>query len=209
MKPSDRPVIYGHGERRPGSHPYLWPVVLDVCRRHGVRTALDIGCGNGTTCLELRKEGIEAIGMEPSADGFEIARVRLGDKGVYHAGVNDPSETVVEKDFDAVICTEVVEHLYAPAALPKFAKVELKADGILIVSTPFHGYLKNLAICLANKWDRHHNPLYDGGHIKFWSRGTLTALLESHGFSVVEFHGVGRLPLFWKSMVLVGQNCGT
>jgi len=146
--------------------------------------------------------------MEPSADGFEIARVRLGDKGVYHAGVHDPSDAVVEKDFDAVICTEVVEHLYSPAALPKFAKAKLKADGILIVSTPFHGYLKNLVICLANKWDRHHNPLYDGGHIKFWSRGTLTVLLESHGFSVVEFHGVGRLPLFWKSMVLVGRNCG-
>lgn len=202
MNHSASVTIYGHGERRPGSHPYLWPVILDICRRHGVRSALDIGCGNGTTCLELRKEGIEAIGMEPSADGFKVARTRLGDKGVYNAGVYDPPDTIAEKDSDAVICTEVVEHLYSPAALPRFAGAKLKESGILIVSTPFHGYLKNLIISLANKWDPHHDPL----HIKFWSRATLTTLLESEGLSVVEFHGVGRFHRLWKSMVLVARK---
>jgi 2-polyprenyl-6-hydroxyphenyl methylase/3-demethylubiquinone-9 3-methyltransferase len=66
--------------------------------------------------------------------------------------------------------------------------------------------LKNLALSIANKWDFHHTPLWHGGHIKFWSRKTLSQLLTEGGFEVVGFHGVGRLPLLWKSMVIVARK---
>jgi predicted RNA methylase len=33
-----------------------------------------------------------------------------------------------------------------------------------------------------------------GGHIKFWSRRTLTALLEDNGFRGMGFSGAGRVP---------------
>ena len=75
--------------------------------------------------------------------------------------------------------------------------------GLVIVSTPYHGYLKYLAIALPNRWDAHHCPWYDGGHVKFWSRRSLTQLLEQNGFRVVDFVGVGRFPWLWNSMVLV------
>jgi len=44
-----------------------------------------------------------------------------------------------------------------------------------------------------------------GGHIKFWSRATLTALLAEEGFTVAHFEGAGRLPYLWKSMVVVAH----
>lgn len=74
-----------------------------------------------------------------------------------------------------------------------------------MISTPYHGYLKNLALSAFNKWDKHHTPLWHGGHIKFWSRRTLTSLIEANGFRVTEFHGVGRAPWLWKSMILVAR----
>lgn len=74
-----------------------------------------------------------------------------------------------------------------------------------MISTPYHGYLKNLALSVFNKWDKHHTPLWHGGHVKFWSRKTLTQLLEANGFKVTEFHGAGRLPWLWKSMILVAK----
>ena len=53
-----------------------------------------------------------------------------------------------------------------------------------------------------NKWDDHHTVLWDDGHIKFWSKKTLTKLLEEFGFTVTNFKGAGRLPYLWKSMVI-------
>lgn len=77
--------------------------------------------------------------------------------------------------------------------------------GEIIISTPYHGYLKNLVISLLNGWDKHFTALWDGGHIKFWSRKTLTQLLEEFGFEIVAFKGSGRLPYLWKSMFIKAQ----
>ena len=82
----------------------------------------------------------------------------------------------------------------------------LGGPGQLICSTPYHGYLKNLALSLVNKWDDHHNPLWDGGHIKFFSRDSLTRLLREAGLVNISFRGAGRLPYLWKSMVLAADR---
>ena len=77
---------------------------------------------------------------------------------------------------------------------------------MFMVSTPYHGWLKNVAIAVFNKWDAHHTLFWDGGHIKFWSRATLSKLLEEVGFEVIGFHGCGRAPYLWESMIIVGRK---
>ena len=129
----------------------------------------------------------------------------MGDEpNFYNLGVQDDPDVVVAAEglFDAVVSTEVIEHLFSPHLLPQFARALLRENGKLIVTTPYHGYLKNLALSVAGKWDHHHTALWHGGHIKFFSRTTLTKLLEENGFRVVAFHGVGRAPYLWKSMML-------
>ena len=71
-----------------------------------------------------------------------------------------------------------------------------------MISTPYHGYLKNLVMAATGKMDAHFTVLWDGGHIKFWSRKTLTQLLEEFGFEVIGFKGSGRFPYIWKSMFI-------
>lgn len=75
----------------------------------------------------------------------------------------------------------------------------------MIISTPYHGYLKNLVLSLLGQMDYHFHVLWDGGHIKFWSKKTLTKLLEEQGVEDIEFRGCGRFPFLWKSMVLRGR----
>lgn len=108
--------------------------------------------------------------------------------------------------FDTVISTEVIEHLYDPLQFLIFCHQILAktGHGELIVSTPYHGYLKNLALALSGKLDSHFGPLWQGGHIKFWSRATLSAAFDQAGFRVTDFTGSGRFPYFWKSMILKG-----
>ena len=104
--------------------------------------------------------------------------------------------------FDTIISTEVIEHLYDPQGFVEFCKQAIGGKGEIIISTPYNGYLKNLALSLFNKWDEHINPLWYGGHIKLWSKATLTRALENSGFKFVAFRGCGRLPYFWKSMIV-------
>ena len=202
----DSQSVYRHDDRPPCASGYLVPVVVDVCRATGARRVLDLGCGNGTLCRALADAGFEVVGLEPSPSGIEAAR-RSVPEGTFHGGsVYDGPAAVPESNFDVVVSTEVVEHLFRPAALPELAFAKLKPGGRFVVSTPYHGYLKNLLLALANRWDFHHSPNWDGGHVKFWSRRTLTDLLESCGFEVLEFRGVGRCPWLWKSMVLVARK---
>jgi 2-polyprenyl-6-hydroxyphenyl methylase/3-demethylubiquinone-9 3-methyltransferase len=82
----------------------------------------------------------------------------------------------------------------------------LKPSGHFIVSTPYHGWLKNVALALSGKMDNHFTALWDGGHIKFWSRETLSELLTEKGFTDLRFVGAGRVPYIWKSMILTARK---
>ncbi|MGD0444807.1 MAG: methyltransferase domain-containing protein [Edaphobacter sp.] len=58
----------------------------------------------------------------------------------------------------------------------------LKPGGIIVITTPYHGYLKNLMLAVFGKMDSHFTVLWDHGHIKFWSRRTLAMALTEVGF---------------------------
>jgi SAM-dependent methyltransferase len=187
---------------------YLSPKVIGALRQLDVRRVLDLGAGNGALCAELSRYGYEVVGAENDEKGVALARAAHPGVPFYRYGIQDDPQGFlkIERPFDAVVSTEVVEHLFSPHLLPQFARRVLRTDGYLIVTTPYHGYAKNLALSILDRWDEHHSPLWHGGHIKFWSRKTLTLLLSSNGFIVQQFAGVGRVPYFWKSMVLVAKK---
>lgn len=190
----------------PPSHHILEPLILEICKKFRVHKALDFGCGNGALSRSLQEAGMEVTGCDIDLQGIEIAaRCPSRVKYVHLAGYEDPQK-LGDGNFDAVISTEVIEHLFFPRYLPRFAKAVLKPGGYLIISCPYHGYLKNLVVSVLNKWDFHHDPLTDGGHIKFWSRQTLAQLIQGEGFKVLEFRGAGRFRFLWKSMIIVAQE---
>jgi len=208
---SDLVNNYGWAEAEsPESCEYIAPIVHSILRSMDVQRVVDIGAGNGALCGLLSAAGMNPVGIEYDALGVEVACRAYPSINFYQAGVQDEPAPIVaiEGRFEAAVSTEVVEHLFAPHLLPRFASKLLAPCGKLIVTTPYHGYFKNLALSVAGRWDRHHTALWHGGHIKFWSRATLTELLEANGFRVVGFHGVGRMPYLWKSMVLVAELKG-
>ena len=168
---------------------------------------LDVGCGNGLTCGEFIKFGCEVVGIDLSRQGIEIARKLIHkDDSRCSRLTTDCSTNLGEAPFDIVVSTEVIEHLYSPREYTQGCFRALRPGGRFICTTPYHGYLKNLVLSLAGKWDSHANPLWDGGHIKLWSRKTLTRLLTETGFTNLRFHGAGRMPYLWMTMVMSGDK---
>jgi len=183
-----------------GAHAWVVPAVLALLPARSGLSILDAGCGNGFLAGRLAALGHRVIGCDASPEGIARARashpgVRFEVRSVYQAF------TDLAPEVDVVVTTEVIEHLYAPRRLVENAFAVLRPGGFLILSTPYHGFLKNLALSLTDRWDTHHAPLSIGGHIKFFSPRTLRALLESCGFEAPLFRNAGRIPWLWKSMV--------
>jgi 2-polyprenyl-6-hydroxyphenyl methylase/3-demethylubiquinone-9 3-methyltransferase len=105
-----------------------------------------------------------------------------------------------------VLSLEVIEHVYAPRQFAKRIYDLLEPGGVAIISTPYNGYLKNLAIALLGETDRHYTVLWDNGHIKFWSVKTLGRLLAEAGFQDIKFLRVGRIPALAKSMIATARK---
>jgi 2-polyprenyl-3-methyl-5-hydroxy-6-metoxy-1,4-benzoquinol methylase len=162
----------------------------------------DLGCGNGAFLSRLRGRGWTLAGIDLSTSGIAIARRQWPDIRFEVADATADLAFLGYGTFDAVISTDVVEHVFLPRLFAANCFRLLKPGGTIVISTPYHGYAKNLCIALTNEWDRHHDPLWDYGHIKFWSVPTLSELLFESGFQDLEWRGVGRFPLFWNEMVI-------
>ena len=171
---------------------YLWDRVLPLVPA-GARV-FEIGCGNGALVRELRKRGHEVIGIDTSESG-----VAMGGEGCFVGSAYDDLAGRYGK-FDCVVSLEVIEHLFEPRRFVRATRELLKPQGVAIISTPYHGYWKNLALALTGKLDAHFTALWDGGHIKFWSERTLRTLLQEGGYSV-RFHRAGRFGPLAKSLV--------
>ena len=190
----------------PHTADYVTPQIVACCRKIGARRILDLGCGNGALCSALFMAGFEVVGCDPSEDGIELARRAYPHIAFHFLGTYDEPAALDGGGFDVVVSTEVIEHLFLPRSLPRFASRVLRPSGHLVLSTPYHGYFKNFALSVTGKWDRHFSPLWDGGHIKFWSRATLEQLLSDEGFTLAQFIGTGRLPYLRKSMIVICQK---
>ena len=167
----------------------------------------DLGCGNGSILADLRGYHFELHGLDASKSGLAEAVKAYPDVQFCHADLmGDLSSHFLAERCDAVISTEVVEHIFLPRLFAANCYKMLKPGGRLVISTPYHGYLKNLALAITGKLESHFTALWDYGHIKFWSKRTLSHLLEEAGFTVERFYGVGRMPYLWKSMILVARK---
>lgn len=184
------------------AHAYLVPKVLSLVPP-GARRIVDVGCGNGFLAGVLASHGYEVVGVEPSLDG--LAQARAAHPAVrFEQGLVDLQLAErIGGDFDVVIATEVIEHLTAPRELLRLGARLLRPGGRMLVSTPYHGYLKNLALSVSGAWDGHFDVGWDGGHIKFFSASTLRKMLLECGFDAVEFAYAGRTVWLWKSMIAV------
>jgi 2-polyprenyl-3-methyl-5-hydroxy-6-metoxy-1,4-benzoquinol methylase len=168
---------------------------------------LDVGCGNGYTCGKFLELGARVVGIDLSKEGIELARLKYPEARFELLGADEHIlEKLEEQPFDLVVSTEVVEHLYAPRPWARGCFAALKPGGRFICTTPYHGYWKNLLISLLGKWDSHASPLWDGGHIKLWSKRTLSSLLTEVGFRNLQFRGAGRLPGIRMTMVATGEK---
>jgi SAM-dependent methyltransferase len=139
---------------------------------------LEVGCGDASFTKELSHFSANVSAIDISSEQITVNQKN-------HLGINflahDLSAPLpfATNHFQAIWCSEVLEHLFDPAfALTEMYRV-LKPEGVVLLTVPYHGLVKNVFIALF-KWDHHFDPEYP--HIRFFTKNTLSRLCVKAGF---------------------------
>lgn len=156
---------------------------------------LEVGCGDAQTVgVWLTKRGYEYVGVDVSENAVRLARRAGLDARRVADGEPLPFS---DASFDAVVCIEVMEHLFLPQAAAAEILRVLKPAGALIVTVPNAAYWRRrLDLALFGRW----NPVGDDlsvsepwrdPHIRFFTCRVLKRMLSQVGFHNVKVGGHG------------------
>lgn len=206
----DAPQRYGADDAGAISeHGNLDPAVQALYERlipRGARV-LDVGCGDGRTSGSwLTANGRAYVGVDVSETGVESARAR----GLEAQRIEDAAQLPFpDGSFDAIVCTEVLEHLFLPQQAAAEMRRVLKDGGVLIATVPNIGYLKRrVELGLFGVFNPFGDDLsseqpWRDPHIRFFTPATLARMLTLSGFQQVQVEGhqglIGRLPARLRS----------
>jgi 2-polyprenyl-6-hydroxyphenyl methylase/3-demethylubiquinone-9 3-methyltransferase len=84
----------------------------------------------------------------------------------------------------------------------EFSRI-LKKGGVILISTPYCGFFKNLAIAIIN-FELVYDPL--GPHIRYYTRKSLENCLNLIGFRTLHFGVFGRFFPLSKGMYVLAKK---
>jgi SAM-dependent methyltransferase len=199
-----------HGYNRYG---FAWQNVSEGGAAH-----LDFGCGNGTFLATLKNKGIaRLVGVDICREAVRKACDEFPDLQIVHISRTFPLP-FNDGEFSSITVLDVIEHIDEQQILLRELNRVLKDDGTLVVTVPgrhIFSFLDmgNLKFRFPglHRWyycRKHSRTEYEYRYVsnpdgligdicaqKRWhehfSRAKLENLLNSCGFSVIEFDGTG------------------
>ena len=145
---------------------------------------LDVGCARGYTLVELAKRGCMPFGLELLPNLVQQARDNVAQAHVRAFPLVASAEALPfgDETFDAVICTEVIEHVpNAERLLDEIQRI-LRREGRLCLAMPTWFTER-----LFNRLDK--NFAAHSGHLRVFGRGVMASLLSRRDFQVEVMQG--------------------
>jgi len=142
----------------------------------------EIGCAYGFFLSEIQPHvaGAQGIDISAAAVDYAVSNLRV------NASCGDYLQHEIERPVDVITMWDTIEHLGEPRLYLGKAWRDLKPGGSIAITTGDIGSF--LARMRGDKWRLIHPPT----HMHYFSKSTLTALLESIGFTVTYFGKPGN-----------------
>ena len=159
---------------------------------------LDVGSGGGFVARAMAGVGHRVFGVDPSAAAVRAANDADAGSFVIGRGEQLPFPT---SSFDAVVCSEVLEHVAAPAHVISEIGRVLRPGGRLLFSLPNRTRLSRLTLIEAAQRWRWSRVL--PGDLHQWDRfirpEELTRMLDRRGIHVQDISGLSIAPRAWMA----------
>jgi SAM-dependent methyltransferase len=148
-----------------------WLVALARDAHPNAKTALDVGAASGLLVGEAGRQGLDALGVEPSAS---LVRVAVEEAGVDVLHGVLPHPELLGRSFDLVFLVDVIEHVSDPVELLRLCAAHLAEDGRMLVVTPDASSLA--ARILGRRWWH-----YRVAHVGYFDHPSLERALAAAG----------------------------
>ncbi|MCW3465420.1 class I SAM-dependent methyltransferase [Chitinophaga nivalis] len=173
-------------------------------------TILDVGCGNGIISRHLGQLGYNVLGIDVSEKAIGVARSLTSRPNVRFEAISAEKLVAAGNTYDAVICSEVLEHLDQPSLLLKVLYQSLKPTGRLVVTVPNGNGPREALVTKPVLRMRNNNTWrwrallrikkilgYKGttvqsaadnlDHVQFFTKNDLEQLSAAHNFRIVKY----------------------
>jgi glycosyltransferase involved in cell wall biosynthesis len=147
---------------------------------------LEVGCGDGAFGSELVRAGNHVVGVDrhpgvPLGAGYSNVIKADPENGLGDRVLNGAQ-------FDRILLLDVLEHLRDPATLLGQCKVALEPRGKVIVSVPNGVNFTVRLMVLFGRFDYSDRGILDWSHLRLFTKRTIRALLERHGYRITAVH---------------------
>lgn len=172
---------------------HLRRLIIKLIRLLEFQSVLDVGCGQGVFLTELQSvfSHVQPFGLDISPAAIDLAQSRVHGGQFWNM---DLVKEHINRRFDLVICSEVLEHIKDDTAALKH--LSAMTGKYLIVTTP-QGRMRLSELVM--------------GHVRNYRYGELVQKLEQAGFKVIRVVEWGfpfYSPLYRDLLNLIG-NQGT
>lgn len=152
---------------------------------------LELGCGAGATgALAIReRKCARYVGIELDERAAAMARSRLTE--VIVGNVERMKLPFAERSFDALIMSEVLEHLLDPWATLKELATFLKPGALVMASVPNISHHRIIRDLLKGRFELHDSGVMDRTHLRWFTPKSFAELFEQASIQVDEWGPVG------------------
>jgi SAM-dependent methyltransferase len=151
--------------------------MLDACVTTG-KAFLEVGSSGGFMVEAMRERGYAATGVEPDGPGVVYASKTFPQCTFHHGLLEEVEARGVLGDYDAIYCSEVIEHVPFPRPFMAAIARHLKPGGVLNVTTPDVAHWNKPAD--ITRWNEFCPP----SHCTYFTPKGLRGLLADHGIAV-------------------------
>jgi 2-polyprenyl-3-methyl-5-hydroxy-6-metoxy-1,4-benzoquinol methylase len=158
----------------------------------GIKTVLDVGCGNGSFGALLKKEHQCTVwGIEPDKNSALEAEKVL-DRSVNTIFSSSIPE-LAGKKFDVIFFNDVLEHLADPSEALSICKNLLKTGGHIIASIPnIRWYPVILSLLRYKDFKYLEAGVMDKTHLRFFTKKSMVRLFEESDYKVSQISGINK-----------------
>jgi 2-polyprenyl-3-methyl-5-hydroxy-6-metoxy-1,4-benzoquinol methylase len=171
---SKNPSYYGNPRRD----------YVDALPSNPSAAILELGCGSGATGALALQEGKCAryVGIEM----FEPAAIEAEKvlSAVHIGNIESMSLPYSDGEFDALIMSEVLEHLVQPEAVLKRLVGLLRPGGLVFASSPNIAHWKPISELMLGRFDYQESGLMDRTHLRWFTPRSFRRMFEEAGVTV-------------------------